>query len=197
MIALGMEILFTLFGLFVGFRMYNWQAANPWSGVSGWATVWYLITAAWSMFCGAWCASRLSGDPVTGDGMLHGVTTWGLATIASIAIVGLASWAVFREGISVLGTAALTVQQMARTALPPGQAAAAARSAAQAAQQLQANAGPVGQATADLISRISLGTFIGVIIGFITALIGGRLGQSRRVVVAPPDIVTIPSRRAA
>jgi len=197
MIALGMEILLTLFGLFIGFRMYNFQAANPWSGVSAWATVWYLITAAWSMFFGAWCASRLSGDPVTGDGSLHGITMWGLTTIASIAIVSLASWAVLREGINVLGTAAVTVQQMARTSLAPAEAAAAARAATQSARQLQANAGPVGQATADLISRISLGTFFGVLIGFVTAVIGGRLGQNRKVVVATPDIVTIPTRRAA
>src|SRR5215467_5816105 len=60
-IALRMEALLTLFGLFIGFGMYNWKAANPWAGISVWSEIWYLVTAGWSMFFGAWCASRLSG----------------------------------------------------------------------------------------------------------------------------------------
>src|SRR5689334_11281057 len=66
MIALGMETLFALFGLFIGFHMYDWQAPNPWSGIPAWSTIWYLVTAGWSMFFGAWCAARLSGNPVRG-----------------------------------------------------------------------------------------------------------------------------------
>ncbi len=97
MIALGMEVLFTLFGFFIGFGMYNWQAANPWSGISAWTTVWYLVTAGWSMFFGAWCAARLSGNPVREAGILHGITTWGLAAIATILITGVGTWAVLRE----------------------------------------------------------------------------------------------------
>jgi hypothetical protein len=51
-VALGMEVLFTLFGFFIGFGMYKWQAANPWAGISAWTTVWYPVTAGWSMFFG-------------------------------------------------------------------------------------------------------------------------------------------------
>ncbi len=185
MIALGMETLFTLFGLSIGFGMYHWQAANPWGGVSAWSTIWYLITAGWSMFFGAWCAARLSGNPIAGDGMLHGIATWGLATTATILIVAFASWAVLREGISVLSNAAIATAQTVNPDM------------SQVVPQLSANAGPMGEATAHVISRISLGTFFGVLLGFITSLIGGWIGQGRSIVVAPPDVVPGPTRRAA
>ncbi len=201
LIAIGMEVLFTLFGLFIGFGMYNWQAANPWAGISHWTTAWYLVTAGWSMFFGAWCAARLSGNPLRGDGLLHGITTWGLATFATIAIIAVLSWAVLREGIAVLSTAAITAGQTAPAALStgPGQAAAnaAANQAGQAVGQVQANAGPIAQATANIISGISLRVFGGVLLGFITALVGGLLGARRTLVMAAPEVVPAPTRRVA
>jgi hypothetical protein len=200
MVALGMEVLFTLFGFFIGFGMYNWRAANPWAGISAWTTVWFLVTAGWSMFFGAWCAARLSGNPLAGDGILHGITTWGLATAATIAIVSVASWAILREGINVLATAAMTAEQVVPAAvnhIPPAQVSQAAQQAGQAVSQMQANAGPMAQATATIISGLSLRIFGGVLLGFITALLGGWLGRSRTIVMSPTETVPIPTRRAA
>ena len=199
MVALGMEILFTLFDFFIGFGMYHGRAANPWAGIPAWTTVWYLVTAGWSMFFGAWCAARLSGNPVPGDGILHGITTWGLATVATIVIVALGSWAVLREGIDVLGTAAIAAEQVMPTTgqVTPGEVSPETQAASQAVGQLQANAGPMAQATANIISGLSLRTCGGVLLGFITALFGGWLGRSRPVIVASPDIVPVPTRRAA
>jgi hypothetical protein len=192
MIALGMEVLFTLFGLFIGFGMYNSRAANPWAGISTWTTVWYLVTAGWSMFFGAWCAARLSGNPMAGDGILHGITTWGLATAATVAIVAVGSWAVLREGINVLATAGVTAAQTV-----PAATLHAAQQAGQAANQIQQNPGPTAQATANIISGLSLRIFGGVLLGFITALFGGWLGRSRTVVIAPQEVMPLPTRRAA
>lgn len=101
MIALGMEALFALFGFFIGFGMYDPQAANPWAGISGWTTVWNVGTAGWSMFFGAWCAARLSGNPVREAGILQGITTWGFATVATMAIIVVGAWALPREGVNM------------------------------------------------------------------------------------------------
>lgn len=197
MVALGMEILFTLFGSFIGFGMYNYHAADPWAGISAWTTVWSLVTAGWSMFFGAWCASHLSGNPVAGDGILHGISTWGLATAATVGIVAVASWAVLREGIDVLSTAAITAGQVVPAAAAHAQVSQATQAAGQAVTQLHANAGPMGQATANIISGLSLRICGGVLLGFITALFGGWLGRSRTVIVSSPEIVPVHPRRAA
>jgi len=183
MIALGMEILLTFFGLFIGFRMYDFRAANPWGGISVWTAIWYFVTVGWSMFFGAWCAARLSGNPVREAGKLHGITVWGLASILSIAVVTLGAWSVMREEIDVLRTAALVSTQVAPQAnrvapyaLPEG-----TQQGGVPLNQMQANAGPMAQATAQTISRLALGIWIGVLIGFITALWGGAAGQLRMV----------------
>jgi hypothetical protein len=187
MIALGMEILFTFFGFSIGFAMYKWQAANPWAGISAWTTIWYFVTIGWSMFFGAWCAARLSGNPVRESGMLHGITVWGLATLASIMVVALGAWSVMREGINVLSTAALATASVA-----PG----TSQQAGAALSQMQANAGPMAQATAHSISRLALGIWIGVLIGFITALFGGIAGRPTAAVV-PARETPGPTRLAA
>jgi hypothetical protein len=189
MAALGMEILLTLFGFFIGFRMYNWLALNPWAGLPTWSTIWYLVTAGWSMFFGAWCAARLSGDPVEGDGMMHGIATWGLATTATVAFVGAASWAMLREGINLLGTAAIAARQVAPATIP--------RFPLGAVPYAYSNAGPMAQATANLISDLSFVVFWGILVGFVTALLGGWLGQRRTVAIATGGVVPIPTRRAA
>jgi hypothetical protein len=199
-VALGMEALFTLFGLFIGFSMYNWQSPNPWSGISAWITIWYLVTAGWSMFFGAWCAARLSGSPERGAGVLHGMTTWGLASIATLAVVLVMSWSVLSEGINVLRTVALTGAQVAPVAVnqtPPPQISQTAGQASRIVNQLQQNAGPVAQATADIISGMSLRVWGGLMLGFITAVIGGLAGPSRRVAVETGQAPAAPSRIAA
>jgi hypothetical protein len=151
MAALGMEALFSLFGLFIGFGMYSANSVNPWGGVPTWSLVWFLVTAGWSMFFGAWCAARLAGYPLRQVGVLHGIATWGLTSFVTIAIVVLVSWAVLREGINVLGSVS--------AAIPP-----------------VAVPGPSAQNTASDISSIALRICGGVLLGFITALIGGAVG---------------------
>jgi hypothetical protein len=151
MAALGMEALFSLFGLFIGFGMYKPNSIYPWGGVPTWSLVWFLVTAGWSMFFGAWCAARLAGYPLRQVGVLHGIATWGLTSFATMAIVVLISWAVLREGINLLASVAATV--------PP-----------------VATPGPNVQGTVSEISGIALRIWCGVLLGFITALIGGVTG---------------------
>jgi hypothetical protein len=186
LVAVSMEVLFSLFGLFIGFGMYNYRAANPWGGAAEWSMAWYFVTAAWSMFFGGWIAARLSGNPTAGDGILHGISVWGLATFITLAVVAVGAWAILREGIVVLSTAAITAAQAT-----PGHAPTAAPGA------VASNAAQMGQATANLISGLALRLFGGVLLGFVTALLGGWLGRSRSLVVAPQDVVPVPTRRVA
>jgi hypothetical protein len=172
MVALGMETLFTLFGLFIGFDMYNPTAANPWAGVSIWSMAWYLVTAGWSMFFGAWCAARLSGVPLRRFAVLHGITTWGLATFATLLVVTSSVWAVLRASIALLVTGA---------AAPVAGAAAA----------------PTPAATAGTLARIAGILWGGIMLGLITAIIGGLLGKPRMTAGEVQEAPGGPSRLAA
>ncbi len=190
MCALGMEMLFALFGFFIGFGMFNARAANPWSGISAWTTVWYLVTAGWSMFFGAWCAARLSGIPIRESGILQGITTWGLATVATVAIVGVVAWSALGQGINVLRTMTLASAQAA-----PAATNQAVGQAAQAANQAAANSGTIAQYTANILSGLSLRIWGGILLGFLTALFGGWLGRPHDIIVESRDVG--PTRMAA
>jgi hypothetical protein len=75
MVTLGMEGLFLSFGLFIG---------AAFGGSVAWSTIWYLVTMAASFFAGARTAARLSDIAVRDVRILHGLTTWGMATLATI-----------------------------------------------------------------------------------------------------------------
>jgi hypothetical protein len=197
MIALGLELLFTLFGFFIGFGMYHYQAPNPWAGIGPWTAVWYLVTAAISMFFGAWSAARLSGNPVREAGVLHGLATWGLATFVTVLIVSVGTWSVVRAGMNMLTAAAITTQAVAGTPNAPPAVANSAEEANRAAAQLAQNAGPTAQATADTISKVSLLTWGGVLLGFITAILGGIAGRTPGVFVQGQPLPVGPTRLAA
>jgi hypothetical protein len=195
MIALGLELLLTLFGLFIGFGMYNYQTVNPWAGVSPWSTAWYLFTAAVSMFFGAWCAARLSGSSAREAGVLHGLTTWGLATVATVGIVTIGTWSVLRESVNVLSAQAITAEAMAHSPQAATARTPAAREANGEANPLEP--GPGTQATAHAISRLAFRTWGGLLLGFITAILGGLLGRVRTVFFEGRQVPLGPTRLAA
>ena len=159
-IALAMEALFTAFGFFIGFHMYDAAAANPWGDVRGWSIFWYLVTAGWSMFLGAWCAARLSGNPLRGSGILHGITTWGLASFASLMLATAAAWGITRAGIFLLASGGA----------PP------------------ATAMVNPQATAAAVSRTFLTIWIGSLVGLCTAILGGLVGRPGGVVTTTEEL---------
>jgi hypothetical protein len=91
MVTLGMEALFLSFGIFIDAAL---------DGSTPWAMAWYLVTMAISFFVGGWSAARLSDVPAREISVLHGLTTWGLATLSTVLIFG----AVVLSGVR-LGTA--------------------------------------------------------------------------------------------
>ncbi len=194
MVAIGVGLLFALFGLFIGFGIYNPKSANPWSGVFAWSTVWYLITAGVSFFFGGWAAAHLSGNPRMG--MMHGFVTWGFTALATTAIAVVILWSVLGEGINVLRTAALASAQIAPTAAAtaPAQAANATQQAANVAGQVQANSTYLAGTVAAWSEGLSVRLWGGTLLGLITALIGGVIGGPK---LAAPEVQPAPQDRLA
>jgi len=85
MVTLGMEALFLSFGIFIN---------AAFGGSNVWAMIWYLVTAFVSFYAGSWCAARLSDVSDRGISILHGLTTWGLATMSTLVIAGVTTAAI-------------------------------------------------------------------------------------------------------
>jgi len=89
MVTIGMEALFLSFGIFIN---------AVFDGSTIWGMAWYLVTMAVSFYCGAWCSARLSDVATRQSCVLHGVTTWGLATLGTILI----AFVTLRWGVTYL-----------------------------------------------------------------------------------------------
>jgi hypothetical protein len=98
MVTIGMEALFLSFGIFIG-ALFGGSAA--------WTMAWYLVTMAVSFYAGGWTAARLSDVPVREVSVLHGVTTWGLATLATAILGIVVTWAALWVGTTTLVTGAV------------------------------------------------------------------------------------------
>jgi hypothetical protein len=79
-ITIGMEALFLSFGLFI---------AGVLGGSDAWSIAWYLVTMCLAFYAGSRSAVRLSNVADRDICILHGLSTWGLATLATMLIEGM------------------------------------------------------------------------------------------------------------
>jgi hypothetical protein len=95
------------------------------------AAVWWAVSSVLSLFAGGWVAGHLAGAPGRTDAMLHGLVTWGLASLLGAYLVATAVTSVIKGGATAVGAAA--------SAAGTGIAAAAGPAVDEAKKQLQAN----------------------------------------------------------
>lgn len=118
-VALSLQLLLNLLGIGIGASTINpKQGDTPGSGLAIGAGIWFAISALISLFCGGWAAGRLSGDPDSKDGMLHGFTTWSLTTILTLVMLTSAVGGLIGGSASLLGKAASVGGQGAAAAAP-------------------------------------------------------------------------------
>jgi hypothetical protein len=175
LVALAVEILFLIFGVFIGL-----QFSSP-TGVSAWSVAWYFVTSFVALFVGGWVAARLSGNPA--NGRLHGMVTWGLTTVTTFAFVAMMSWGVVTQSLGLVRTAAIaSAPAVAETApnVPPSEAS-------RMANEAQQQAAAVAQNAAGAIAALALVAWIGILIGWAGSVVGGGVGSPRdiRPVEAP------------
>jgi hypothetical protein len=156
MVTIGMEALFLSFGLLIGGAL---------GGSTIWTMIWYLVTMAVSFYIGGWTAARFSNSVDRGTRVLHGLATWGLATLATVLIVGAVFWGTVRLGF------ALALNSV----------------------------GPVMVTSSAVWHAIEMWAgmiFGGVLLGFITAYLGGASGIPGPRIRTRENIPLMPRRAA-
>ncbi len=157
-VALGMELVFAAFGLFIGFMLNN-----P-GGITAWSEAWFFVTCFFSLLAGAYVTARLSAN-VSGSGALHGLVTWGLTMMATFAFALWMSWGLIGTSLSAVRTAAIASNGTPITATQTANGVNAPQIAAIAA----------GDA-----STVSLVIFGGLLCGLVASVIGGGMDPLRR-----------------
>jgi hypothetical protein len=124
-VVLVTQLLLMLLGLAIGAATIDptgGAADTPQASTLGIAGgVWWLISTLISVALGAWVAGRLAGMPTRTDSMLHGLVTWGAATLIGFYLLTSTIGSLVGGAFGMLGNAAQALgqgsQSLASTAM--------------------------------------------------------------------------------
>jgi hypothetical protein len=125
---------FLLYLLGIGIGLETFDPATEGDSARGFGIgqgVWLVVSGLLALFAGGWVAGRLAGMPRRVDGALHGLVTWGLATILGVYFLASGIGTVLSGVRSAIGEGASLVGQGVAAAAP-----AAADALGDGAQQL-------------------------------------------------------------
>ncbi len=179
-VASVIQIVLTLLGMGVGL-----YAIEPPAGEGlAWGTwAWWLVSGVVSLAIGGWVAARLAGIPRRTEGVLHGLATWGVTTLATLFLLGTAvgsfiggGWSMMQQGAQ-RPEIAVIIPDAQQQAQPDGQIQ----------QQPQIQQPVVSERQVNTVAAASLWTFFMLVLGAIATAIGGMLGSPHHMPVSGVD----------
>lgn len=181
-IVLVIQLMLAMLGLGIGLQAFN-PVENPSAELGIGALIWWIVSAIIALFLGGWVASKLSGIQTRVDGMLHGVVTWGLASLVAFFLFTTTVGTVIGGGMSVFSGAAGNVAPELREQAKKGLEQVLPNQQQQMDPKLRQYYAEQGKEQAEKISsRIgagALGTFIMLILGATAAAFGGAAGRNK------------------
>jgi hypothetical protein len=105
------QLLLSTLGAGIGLGAVNVNAGTtPEAGNLGMgAGIWWVLSSCLALFCGGYVAAWLAGIEIRFDGVLHGLVTWGIATLLTIYLLTSAIGGIIGGGFSALGSATSAV----------------------------------------------------------------------------------------
>lgn len=121
-VATMLQIVLALLGVAVGFT--TWDPGDPARDLGMGMGIWLAISALVSLFVGGLTTGRLAGVLTRGDGAIHGVVMWGLATLFGLWLAFSGAGFLLGGAFSIVGrTVAATTGAVASGVTQLGQAA--------------------------------------------------------------------------
>lgn len=206
-VAIMVSLILGLLGVAIGLATVNpMTEQNPGEGLATGAMIWWAATTLIAFYIGGCVAGRLAGVGRRPDAMLHGVVTWGLATLFTLfvltsALGGLLGGttslltgvaqnpAIMREPSGAQNNSGTIKDKMKDALVASGETEQEADRAVEAwSKKMQGqepagaeaeSARETGQAIASGTSKAAWGAFIALIIGVIGGALGGASGVPR------------------
>ena len=125
-IAVAVQLLLSLLGAGIGLGTVNVNAGTTpsASGFGIGAGLWWVISSCVALFVGGYASAWMAGISTRFDGILHGLVTWGMATLLTIYLLSSAVGSIVGGGFSALGSATSAAGSgIASAAKPLAQAA--------------------------------------------------------------------------
>jgi hypothetical protein len=157
--------------------------------------IWWLVSGIVALFSGAWVTGRLAGLRRQQEGALHGIVTWGLATVVTMALMTSAIGGLVSGGMRIMGTG-LTVASDYQNLQPIAGSTVEQKidqmidTVQQSEQnaQIRADARRVAEATASALSQAAFWVFFYLLATAIASGVGGYLGAPRSDAPLPPPL---------
>ena len=120
-LVVSVELLLSLLGAGIGLNTVNINAGTtPGAGSLGiGAGIWWVVSSIIALVFGGYVAAWLAGIELRWDGMLHGLLTWGIATLLTVYLLSSAIGGVIGSGASALGGAASAAGSTVSAAAQP------------------------------------------------------------------------------
>jgi hypothetical protein len=125
-VVVAVQLLLSLLGAGIGLGTVDTNAGStPTASSLGiGAGIWWLISSCLALFAGGYVTAWLAGIETSFDGMLHGLVTWGIATLLTLWLLTSAIGGVIGGGFSALsGIMSATGSGVSQMAKPIAQAA--------------------------------------------------------------------------
>ena len=118
-VTLVTQLLLGVLGIAIGASTINpLHEQDPTAGLGTGAGVWFIVTGIISLFAGGWTAGRMAGIPRGVDRSLHGVLTWGVATLVTFYLLTTTVGAVIGGAARALSQGASLAAQGVASASP-------------------------------------------------------------------------------
>lgn len=171
-VAVVTSVLLNLFGLGVGAIVLT-PGQGEAAGVGIGTLIWTILSSIIALGLGGWVTGRLAGSPRTIEGVLHGLITWGVATLFTLWMITSAVGSVVGGAFGLAGQAI------------PGAAEQVQPQDLQGAQQefqqrFQDQAADMAQTVGNVAGGVALGMAIMMILGAAASGLGGMLAATRR-----------------
>ncbi len=153
-LAITVQLLLSMLGLGVGLGMVNTNAGNtPNASSFGIGTgLWWLVSNLIALAVGGFVTARMAGVTQRGDGLLHGLVTWAIATLFTFYLLSTALGGLIGGAYSVVGgTLSAAGSSVKAAAGPVAQIAGVSPDSVQ--QQLQGYLQPTDQDPATMSAQ--------------------------------------------
>lgn len=118
-VVLVTHIMLSLLGIAFGAGSINpMQEQSPLAGLGTGSAIWIAVSTIIALFAGGWVAARMAAVPDRTESTLHGVVTWGLASLAGIYFVTSAALGIISGAAGIVGKTASLVGQGAKAVAP-------------------------------------------------------------------------------
>ena len=110
-LVISVQMLLSLLGAGIGLNTVNVNAGStPDASSFGiGAGLWWVVSSCIALFFGGYAAAWLAGNEIKFDGMLHGLVTWGIASLVTVYLLSSAIGGIVGGGFSAISGVASSV----------------------------------------------------------------------------------------